>query len=81
MSSTIKVPRRSPKSRVETALAKAPKDGQFHVIVPSMGMTSAEQTARAYNVPGCRWELGYDYAKNTDGIFSVLYARWIGEED
>lgn len=77
----IKVPSRSPSSKVEKAIRKAPQDGAWHTLILNMGMTSAEQTARAYNVPGGKWEFGYTLDSHTDGsgeLVSTLWARWIG---
>lgn len=77
----IKVPARSQSSKVEKAIRKAPKDGAWNTLIPNMGMTSAEQTARAYNVPGGQWEFGYTLDHHTDGsgeLVSTLWARWIG---
>lgn len=76
--SNIKVPRRANNSRVDKALQKVAQDGQWHELI-EMGFTSAEQTARAYNVPGGQWEFGYEHKSNNTGeIISVLSARWIG---
>lgn len=77
----IKVPSRASNSRVEKALRKAARDGAWQVLIHNMGMTSAEQTARAYNVPGGQWEFGYTVDHHTDGsgeLVSTLWVRWIG---
>jgi len=76
--SNVKVPKRANNSRVDRALQKVAQDGQWHRIL-EMGFTSAEQTARAYNVPGGQWEFGYTHEpKGGSGdIISVLWARWI----
>lgn len=72
----IKVPRRSNSSRVEKALLKTPQDGNWHRLL-DMGMTTAEQTARAYNVPGGAWEFGYLLDTDNSGeIISALWVRW-----
>lgn len=77
----IKVPKRADKSRVERALVKVPKDGDWHRLL-NMGFTSAEQTARGYNVPGGDWEFGYTHEADTDGeMISVLWARWAEDDD
>lgn len=73
----IKYPRHSPHSKVERALAKTAKDGQPHKLL-EMAQSTAEQTARAYNVDGASWELGYRLEVGVDGPVSVLYARWVG---
>lgn len=76
--SKIKVPQRAANSRVERALAKVPQDGQWHKLL-DMGFTTAEQTARGYNVPGGKWEFGYTHDRNAGGdMISVLWAKWIG---
>lgn len=75
--SDIKVPRHSPHSKVEKALKITPMDGNWHKIL-TMGQTSAEQTARAYNVPGANWQLGYDHGYEDGDIVSYLYAKWVG---
>jgi hypothetical protein len=77
MSDDIKVPRRSNQSRVERALTKTPQDGDWHKLL-DMGLTTAEQTARSYNVPGGAWELGYRHSANNGEIRSELWARWVG---
>lgn len=74
----IKVPSRSASSKVEKAIRKVPTDGAWHIVIQNMGMTSAEQTARAYNVPGGQWEWGYTLDNHTDGsgeLVSTLWAR------
>lgn len=79
--SKIKVPTRSNASKVERAIRKAARDGAWHVLIDNMGMTSAEQTARAYNVPGGQWEFGHTVDHHTDGsgeLVSVLWIRWVG---
>jgi hypothetical protein len=73
----IKVPRHSPHSRVERGLKKTPQDGAWHQIA-QMGLSSAEQTARAYNVPGGRWELGYTLGVDGGVEVSYLWAKWVG---
>lgn len=74
----IKVPQRSHQSRVEKALAKVPRDGEWHRLL-DMGFTSAEQTARGYNVPGGQWEFGYTHDRNDqDEMISVLWVKWNG---
>lgn len=75
--SDIKVPRHSDHSKVEKALAIASTDGQWHKIL-TMGMSTAEQTARAYNVPGGQWELGYTHGADGQKPISHLWVRWIG---
>lgn len=77
MSDEIKVPHRSPQSRVERALAKTPRDGSWHKLL-TMGLTTAEQTARSYNVEGASWELGYSVGTENGSVVSVLWARWDG---
>lgn len=77
----IKVPARSSSSKVERSIRKAPQDGQWHTLIQNMGMTSAEQTARAYNVPGGQWIFGYTLDHHTDGsgeLVSTLWTKWIG---
>lgn len=79
--SRIKIPARSSSSKVERALKKASRDGAWAILIRDMGMTSAEQTARAYNVPGGQWEHGYTHDQHSDGsgeLVSTLWARWIG---
>lgn len=74
----IKVPQRSNQSRVEKALGKVARDGAWHKLL-EMGFTSAEQTARGYNVPGGQWEFGYTHDNNTAGeLISILWVRWNG---
>lgn len=74
----IKVPRHSGHSKVEKKLGVTPHDGAWHRLV-EMGPSSAEQTARAYNVEGASWELGYTVEANPQAdIVSVLWARWVG---
>lgn len=70
----IKVPLRQSKSRVERALFKVPRDGEWHRLL-TMGFTSAEQTARGYNVPGGAWEFGYTHETVDGNLVSVLWAR------
>lgn len=77
----IKFPARSSSSKVERALRKVPRDGALHILIDNMGLTSAEQTARAYNVPGGQWEFGYTVDQHTDGsgeLVSVLWVKWVG---
>jgi hypothetical protein len=77
----IKVPDRSKHSHVEKALAKAPRDGSWHILIQDMGMTSAEQTARGYNVTGAKWQFGYTLDNHSDGsseIVSTLWVRYVG---
>lgn len=75
----IKVPKRQSGSRVEKALSqKALRDGEWHRLL-EMGFTSAEQTARGYNIPDGQWEFGYTHETKPDGeMISVLWARWEG---
>lgn len=73
----VKVPRHSKHSKVERALANVLPDGKWHKIL-TMGLTSAEQTARAYNVPGAKWEMGYTHGSEGDDVVSYLWARWVG---
>lgn len=70
----IKVPLRQNNSRVERALHKVPEDGEWHRLL-TMGFTSAEQTARGYNVPGGKWEFGYTQEPVDGNLVSVLWAR------
>lgn len=71
----IKIPTRSTWSRVEKALTKTPHDNQWHKIL-EMGLSSAEQTARSYNVEGGNWTLGYTHGTNTQGeVCSYLWAK------
>ena len=75
---TIKVPLRATNSRIEKALAKVDKDGGWHRLI-TMGFTTAEQTARGYNVPGGQWSFGYTHDRNDTGeIVSVLWVKWDG---
>lgn len=79
--SRIKVPSRSSSSKVERALKKTARDGAWKILIKDMGMTSAEQTARAYNVPGGQFEFGYTHDQHSDGggeLVSTLWSRWIG---
>lgn len=74
----IKVPMRQHNSRIERALAKVDRDGDWHNIL-EMGFTSAEQTARGYNVPGGKWEFGYTHGQSDSGeIVSLLWVKWVG---
>lgn len=74
----IKWPKHSPHSKVEKALRSIPRDGDIH-FVAEMGPSSAEQTARAYNVEGGSWLLGYTAGVNGGGdIVSYLWAKWVG---
>lgn len=70
----IKIPRHSHHSKVEKALASTPWDGEWHKLL-DMGPSSAEQTARAYNVDGASWILGYTNDEAGEG--SVLWAKRI----
>lgn len=74
----IKVPMRAHNSRIEKALAKVDKDGEWHRLI-DMGFTSAEQTARGYNVPGGQWQFGYTHDRTEAGeLISVLWVKWDG---
>lgn len=73
----IKIPQRKSDSRVEKALAVAPKDGTWSRLL-TMGFTSAEQTARGYNVPGGNWEFGYTHETKGTDLVSVLWGRYVG---
>jgi hypothetical protein len=75
--SDIKWPRHSPHSKVEKALKTVPRDGDVH-LVTIMGPSSAEQTARAYNVDGGNWLLGYTSGVEGQEIVSYLWAKWVG---
>lgn len=75
----IKYPARASNSRVEKALAKNPKDGQPHRIL-EMGFTSAEQTARGYNVPGGQFQFGYTHESKDGEMISVLWAKWVNDD-
>lgn len=75
--SDIKWPRHSPHSKVEKALKNTPRDGNVHYVTV-MGPSSAEQTARAYNVDGSRWLLGYTAGVENGDIVSYLWAKWVG---
>lgn len=76
----IKYPSRATNSRVEKALAKVPKDGEPHRIL-TMGFTSAEQTARGYNVPGGQFLFGYTHETVNNELVSVLWAKWINDDE
>ena len=72
----IKVPSRAAGSRVDKALRKANKDGDWYELL-EMGFTVAEQTARGYNVPGANWVFGYTHRNNAAGeLISVLWVKW-----
>lgn len=74
----IKWPKHSPHSKVEKALKATPRDGGVYQIA-EMGPSSAEQTARAYNIDGGGWLLGYTAGVNGSGeIVSYLWAKWVG---
>ena len=73
----IKVPERSKHSHVEKALAKASRDGKWHKLLTDMGMTSAEQTARGYNVTGAKWVFGYTLDSNSDGSGDIVSTLWV----
>jgi hypothetical protein len=73
----IKVPRRKADSRVERAIGSASRDGSWHRLL-EMGFTSAEQTARGYNVPGGVWEFGYTHENKDGELISVLWGRFVG---
>lgn len=75
----IKVPMRQKNSRVEKALAKVPRDGDWHRIL-EMGFTSAEQTARGYNIPDSVWEFGYTHEAKDGDMISVLWVRWSNDD-
>lgn len=77
----IKVPGRAAKSsRIEKALAKTPMDGEWHRLL-DMGFTSAEQTARGYNIPGGQWVFGYTHESKEGDMISVLWAKWANDDD
>lgn len=76
----IKVPQRAQTSRVERALAKVARDGNWHRLL-EMGFTSAEQTARGYNVPGGQWTFGYTHESKDGEMISVLWAKWSADDD
>jgi hypothetical protein len=79
-SDKIKVPRRASGSRVDKALTATPRDGNWHRLL-EMGQTSAEQTARGYNVPNGQWLFGYTLESKTDGdIVSVLWGKWVNDD-
>lgn len=74
----IKVPRRKGTQWLADALANTPRDGQWHLI-KTMGVSSAEQTARAYNghgLGGTGWEFGYRITNGNGSMVSELWARW-----
>lgn len=45
-----------------------------------MGFTTAEQTARGYNVPGGAWEFGYTHESADGEMVSVLWVRWTADD-
>lgn len=71
----IKVPQRKHDSRVEKALVAANRDGTWQRLL-TMGFTTAEQTARGYNVPGGNWEFGYTHENKDGELVSVLWGRF-----
>lgn len=73
----IKVPSRSSSSKVEKAINRAPRDGDWHVLLRDMGLSSAEQTARSYNVVGGLWLLGYTLDSHSDGSGELVSTLWI----
>ena len=75
----IKIPKRR-NTRLDREFLKITKDGQWQPLIPEMGVTSAEQTARAYNVPGGPWQFGYtvDMSTQTGELVSCLWVRWVG---
>lgn len=75
----IKVPRRASNSRVEKALAKTPRDGEWHRLL-EMGLTSAEQTARGFNVPNGQWLFGYTLESKGAEVVSVLWGKWTNDD-
>lgn len=75
----IKYPARATNSRVEKALAKIPRDGAPHRLL-EMGFTSAEQTARGYNVPGGQWAFGYTHETKDGDMISVLWTKWVNDD-
>ena len=76
----IKVPRRQDRSsRVEKALAKTPRDGEWHRLL-EMGFTSAEQTARGYNHQDAPWTYGYTHESKDGEMISVLWVKWGNDE-
>lgn len=77
----IKVPKRQSNSRVERALVKVSRDGEWHRIL-DMGFTSAEQTARGYNIPDGQWSYGYTHELNKDGdMVSILWVKWVNDDN
>lgn len=72
----IKVPSRTKDSKITRALSKIPLDGKWHRLM-TMGFTSAEQTARGYNVPNGNWVYGYTHENSDSGeLVSVLWVKW-----
>jgi len=70
----IKVPGRASNSKVDKKLATVPRDGQWHELL-EMGETTAEQTARSYNVPGGNFEFGYSVESKDGELVSILWVR------
>lgn len=75
----IKVPHRAQNSRVEKALNKVPRDGEWFRLL-EMGFTSAEQTARGYNIPSGQWQYGYTHESKDGEMISVLWVRWANDD-
>lgn len=73
----IKVPHRKADSRVEKAIGLAKRDGTWQRLL-EMGFTSAEQTARGYNVPGGSWDFGYTHENKDGELISVLWGKYVG---
>lgn len=74
----IKVPQKASirkGGKVARALTKTPQDGEWHKLF-SMGFSTAEQTARAWNSEASSWELGYTIGDAEGNLVSYLWARW-----
>lgn len=66
--------------RVQRALAKVPKNGDWWVIRKSLGRTVAEQQARTLNgIESGSWQFGYRVYVINGEFASDLAVRWVGK--
>lgn len=64
--------------RFDKAISKVPKNGDWYVVRRGLGMTVAEQQARALNGGATQWEWGFRVYADDGVLLSDLAVRWVG---
>jgi hypothetical protein len=74
-----RIPQHAPK--YFDVLNEVPKNGDWYVVGPNMGLTTAEQMARAMQSPWSPWQWGYRVFHKEGQIYSELAVRYKPERE